>query len=203
MMKNKNKKGFSLIELLVVIGIFSGLMLLITGMFLANFELQRKTMAVQKTIGELSYAVEYMGRAIRMAKNDHEGTCLEEANAEGYTYGTPTEGNGIQFIDYKGQCIKFYLDASEGVIKKEIKEGGSWVHEYKLTSGLLGIDSFRTSTNVSPDGNGTLYEDQPSVTLFLKVAAKKGENTTKTWWKTRIQTTVTRRRLDIERVPNN
>ena len=79
-----NEKGLTLIEILVVIGVFAGLTTLISGIFLANHEMQRRTMAIQKTIGEMSYAVEYMGRAIRMARNDHEGECLEEGE-EGFT----------------------------------------------------------------------------------------------------------------------
>lgn len=193
-----NKKGFSLIELLVVIGVFSGLMVVITGIFIANFKMQRKTMAIQKTIGEISYATEYMGRAIRMAKNDYEGECLEEDNPKGYTYGTPEDNlenpqQGIQFIDYNGDCIKFFLDESENVLKKGVRDGGVW-DEYKLTSGLLDIKEFHSTSNVLPGGEGILFLDQPSVTLSLRV-----EETSSKWWETRIQTTVTKRRLDIER----
>lgn len=186
----KKQSGLTLIELLVVIGIFSGLMTVITGIFIANFEMQRQTMAVQKTIGEISYAMEYMGRSIRMAKNDENGTCLEEADSRGYTYGIPEEGEGIQFINYKDECIKFFRE--DDVIKKGVWTGTDW-REYNLTSGLLDIKAFRTTSNVLP-GDEDLYIDQPSVTLFLKV-----EETSSYWWQTRFQTTITRRKLDVER----
>ncbi|MGM0438972.1 MAG: PilW family protein [Patescibacteria group bacterium] len=198
---NQNEKGFSLIELLVVIGVFSGLMSIITGIFIANFEMQRRTMAVQKTIGEISYAMEYMGRTIRMAKSDSAGSCLNESDSKNYTYGVPEDDNGneqqgIQFIDYKDSCIKFFLDEEEKVLKKGVREDGNW-EEYNLTSGLLDIKGFHSTSNLLPDGNGDLFLDQPSVTLSLRV-----EETNSKWWKTRIQTTVTKRRLDIEKSNN-
>lgn len=189
----KNKKGFTLIELLVVIGVFSGIVTFIVGIFITNLKMQRKTMTVQKTIGEISYAMEYMGRSIRMAQNDYEGTCLEEGE-KGYTYGVPAGGNGIQFINYEGDCVKFFLE--DGLLKKGVRETGVW-NDYRVTSGLLEIQNFRTSANVSPPptGSGQLYLDQPSVTLFLKV-----KETEEDWWQTRIQSTITRRRLDFERL---
>ncbi len=190
--KRKKEKGFTLIELLVVIGVFSGVITFIVGIFVANFEMQRKTMTVQKTIGEISYAMEYMSRAIRMAKNDESGNCLEESNSEGYTYGIPAEGNGIQFIDYQNRCVKFFLE--DGLLKKGIRESGTW-NKYKLTSGLLEVQSFESTSNVLPGGSGELYVDQPSVTLLMDI-----EETDQNWWKTRIQSTITRRRLDIDRL---
>ena len=196
-----NEKGLTLIEILVVIGVFAGLTTLISGIFLANHEMQRRTMAIQKTIGEMSYAVEYMGRAIRMARNDHEGECLEEGE-EGFTYGIPRddegdEQQGIQFIDYQEDCIKFFLD-DNGVIKKGVREDGDWT-EYRLTSGILRFNAFESDANVTPENEDDLYIEQPSATILLDVEALKGERSEATWWDAEVQTTITRRRLDIER----
>jgi prepilin-type N-terminal cleavage/methylation domain-containing protein len=188
----KENKGFTIIELLVVIGVFSGVITFIVGIFVSNFKMQRRTMTVQKTIGEISYALEYMSRAIRMARNDVSGSCLEESDPEGYTYGTPTQGNGIQFIDYQNNCVKFFLE--DGLLKKGIRETGTW-NTYKLTSGLLEVQSFEATSNVLPGGSGDLYVDQPSVTLLMEV-----EETDHQWWKTKVQSTITRRRLDINRL---
>lgn len=200
-----NQKGLTLIEILVVVGVFSGLTTLISGIFLTNFEMQRRTMAIQKTMGETSYAVEYMTRAIRMAQNDHNGECLEEGR-EGFTYGIPVDGSGqdqqgIQFINHRGECVKFFLNSDRGVIKKAIRDDGSdnW-SEYDLSSGLLKFNSFKTEANVVPEDNSNLYVDQPSVTLLLDVDFLKSEYVDdELWWSSRIQTTVTRRSLDIER----
>ena len=202
----QNEKGLTLVEILVVIGIFAGLTTLISGIFLANHEMQRRTMAIQKTIGEMSYAIEYMGRAIRMAQNDHEGECLVEGieeGKEGFTYGIPKddegdEQQGIQFIDYQENCIKFFLDEDEGIIKKGVREDGDWT-EYKLTSGILKFNAFESDANVTPDNEDDLYVKQPSATILLDVEALKGEASDATWWDAEVQTTITKRRLDIER----
>jgi len=188
-----------LVEILVVVGIFGGLITLVSGIFLANFELQRRTLAIQKTTGEISYAIEYMGRAIRMARNDHENTCLYE-DAEGFTYGIPEEGNGIQFIDYQEECIKFFLDDDEGIIKKAIlQDDDSW-EEHNLTSGALQFENFESDANVTPDNEEDLYVKQPSATILLDVrAVGGGEYSERIWWDAKVQTTIARRRLDIER----
>ena len=157
---------------------------------------------MQKTIGEISYAIEYMGRAIRMAQNDYDNECLVEDDPE-LTYGLPEDENGddqqgIQFIDYKDECTKFFLDEDQGVIKKGVSEDGQdWTH-YPLTSGILDINAFKVSRNVVPDGAGEFYVDQPAVTLLLDVETMRGRSD-EVWWDQVIQTTVTRRRLDIER----
>lgn len=190
----KKQSGFTLIEILVVVGVFSGLITLVSGIFLANFELQRKTMAIQKTIGEISYAMEYMGRSIRMARNDLDGSCISDV---GYTYDLAQAGDGIRFIDYKNRCTEFYLDETEDVIKKRVYDG-EW-KEYPLTSGILKVKRFSAHSNIL-SGEPGLYEKQPSVTLLMEVAAIKEEVAEQVWWETTLQTTVTKRRLDIERI---
>ncbi len=197
----KNEKGLTLIEILVVMGVFSGLMIIISGIFLVNFRMQRRTLAIQKTMGEVSYAIEYIGRAARMAQIDEEGDCLGEDNW-GFTYKTISNpGNGIKFIDYKEECIRFYLDDNgngEQLIKKGIKENGSW-ESHDLTSGLLEIETFDIQTNVDaadPDAvEEALYRHQPSITLTMKFKETEAE-----WWEGSIQTTVARRKLEIERL---
>lgn len=196
--KMKKEEGLTLIEILVVIGVFSGLMTVITGIFLTNLEMQRRTMAVQRTIGEISYAIEYMGRNIRMARNDEDGSCLREGE-QGFTYGIPSEGNGIKFINHHDQCVKFFLDEDEGVVKKGIRENGEWI-EHDLTSGILNFKSFKSDANVTPDNEDDLYIKQPSATILLDVEALRGEASDAIWWDAEVQTTITRRRLDIERL---
>ena len=198
----KNEKGLTLVEILVSVGVFSGLLTLVAGIFVANFQMQRRTMAMQKTIGELSYAIEYMGRAIRMAQNDYDNECLVEDDPE-LTYGIPqdelgAEQQGIQFIDYKDECIKFFLDQDEGIIKKGVMDDSDNWTNYELTSGILNFNNFETSRNVTPDEPEKFHVDQPAVTLLLDVETMRGQSD-QVLWDANIQTTITRRRLDIER----
>ncbi len=197
---NDKNKGFSLIEILVVIGVFSGLVTVITGIFVSNLRMQRKAMATQRTLGEISYVMEYINRTARMAITDDAGDCIGSDNAY-YTYDVPGGDDGVgealqfMYIDENREekCVRFFLDEDDGVMKKGIREGGDW-SDYDLTSGFLDIRDFYVYVNVHPDGDGTLYEDQPSATVHLEV-----EETDIGWWDVKLQSTITRRSLDIER----
>ncbi len=199
----KNEKGFTLIEILVVVGVFSGLVSLLVGVFLTNQELQRRTMAIQRTMSDTSYAIEHISRAIRMAQNDEDGDCLnyipEDNKFYTFNYSDSDAKSDIIFIDYDGRCVRFFLE--EGRLKKRITDDGT-TNTYNLTSKGVDIKEFITFINVYPDGaSGEIYEDQPSVTLFFDLEAKrlKGDGS---WWDARVQTTVTRRKLDLERSPD-
>ena len=70
---NKNK-AFTLIEMLVAALIFSIVIGAATGVFVSAIKLQRYNLAHQQLLSQVSYAVEYMDRAIRMAIKD-DGFC--------------------------------------------------------------------------------------------------------------------------------
>ncbi len=189
----RKETGLTLIEILVVIGVFSGLMSVIAGIFISNSRIQRRGIAVQKALGETSYAVEYMTRSMRMAKSDDDGDCLD-SGYEYYTYQVRNGGEEVRYIDYRDRCVNFVFDYDEGAIKKGLRTNGTW-EEYYLTSEVLNVNNLHFSTNVSPDsGTADLFEEQPAVTLVMEL-----EETETGQWGTRVQTSVTRRKLDIQR----
>lgn len=196
----KKESGLTLIEILVVISVFAGMISIISGIFIANSRIQRRGIAVQKTLGEVSYATEYMTRSMRMAKSDDAGTCLSSGH-EYYTYEVIDGGNGIQYVDYMDRCVNFFLDHDEGVIKRGIFDDGVW-EDYYLTSGVLHIENLYFSTNVTPDsGTPDIFEEQPAVTFVIEVDEMDPDETEAGTglWSTNVQASVTRRKLDIER----
>ncbi len=189
-MTGMNKRGVTLIEMLVVVGLFSIVGLIISSIFITNFRLQKRTVGVQRTLGEISYAIEYMSRSIRMARSDHDGACLGE-HREGLTYGESSEGKGgIKYTDYKGRCLEFFLDedGDEEVIKMK-SEG----EVYRLTSGRVDVTGFESEFRLTEIEDR--YKKQPGVTFSLEL-----EDVLTEWWSNNIQTSVTRRRLDVERI---
>jgi len=191
-----NKKGVTLIEMLVVVGLFSIIGLIISSVFITNYRLQKRTVGIQRTLGEVSYAVEYMSRSMRMARSDYEGDCLQEQEGKGLTYGRPSEGEGgVKYIDYRTRCVRFFLDENEDgdmVIMKEIREGVEW-QRYQLTSGKLDVIGFESEFRLTDRDDR--YKKQPGATFSLEL-----EDALTEWWSTDIQTSVTRRRLDVERI---
>ncbi|MFH1841330.1 MAG: type II secretion system protein [Candidatus Nealsonbacteria bacterium] len=186
MKKLKTKKGFTLIEVMVSITIFTLVLVSATGLFTSSIKAQRMVLAERVILDESSYVMEYMGRAIRMAKKELEApTCL---SANGYNYEETRDGKGIKFKNYKEECQEFFWDDTTNRLK-EIKGG----EEYFLTSANLEVISF----NINLIGESQWDNNQPKATLFLKIkgTGEKAEQQPEI----SIQTTISQRDLDIRK----
>jgi prepilin-type N-terminal cleavage/methylation domain-containing protein len=202
--KEKLLKGFTLIELVVVMAVFLFVVGAVIGIFLSVVQHQRKILSEQQLLNQISYVQEYMSRALRMAAADASGSCLGSSNA-GYIYlltrydSVSQVFKGIKFMNQSDNnaCQEFFLD-TDGVLK-EIRNGASPV---AITSSVLQINSVMFSINgsdgsakgcVSANQCGASDTDavQPRVTILLNVSIP-GE-TART-----IQTTVSQRNLNIK-----
>lgn len=101
--------GFTLIELIVSVAIFSVIMLTATQIFQMVINSQRSSLATQNVQESLRYFLEVIGKEIRMAqKND--GTCPGIPTTEIFVVGTDGQGNStLNFLNYYGQCVTYYL----------------------------------------------------------------------------------------------
>jgi len=167
----KMNKGFTLVEMLVAILIFSIIIGAATGVFASAIKLQRYSLTHQQLLDQTSYAMEYISRAIRMAVKDN-GSCFDTSN-----YDT---SSGIRFKAYDGQCWRFYIDSDQLKIDKD----GT---VYNLIS-----DKFKVGTfNVTVTGDEP--EKQPKVTIFMEIEGQGAAPQPKL----KIQTTVSQRNLNI------
>ncbi|MBI5077532.1 prepilin-type N-terminal cleavage/methylation domain-containing protein [Candidatus Falkowbacteria bacterium] len=66
------KKGFSLIELIVVMALFLTLMLVVSDIFLSVSMVQRKTLAYQQAANDLQFNLEQIVQQIRLNKIDYD-----------------------------------------------------------------------------------------------------------------------------------
>lgn len=67
-----NQKGFSLIEMLVVMALFLTLMLVVSDIFLSVSLVQRKTIASLQAVNDLQFNLEQMVQAARLNKLDYD-----------------------------------------------------------------------------------------------------------------------------------
>jgi len=169
------QKSFTLVELLVAVAIFSLIVGAATGVFVSAIRAQRKSLAYQEILSQASYAMEYMSRALRMAKKDLDGNCIEAK----LNYQKTT--TGIKFENYQGICQEFYLEGNQ---LKENKGGNI----SELTSDNLKVKSFNIGPSDSWDQDDN---DQPRVTLFLTIEGKEKSEI-------KIQTTISQRNLDVK-----
>lgn len=64
-MSMKNKRGYTLIELIIAIGLFALIMMLASGAYLVMIGINRQTQSIATGIDNLSFALETMTRTIR------------------------------------------------------------------------------------------------------------------------------------------
>lgn len=186
----KTNKGFTLIEVIVVMGVFLFIIGAAIGIFISVVQNQKKVLGEQQLINQISFSEEYMSKALRMAKTDIAGSCLFEGETKylGYIYlltrydPTTELFRGIKFINQSDgdSCQEFFLDG--GVLKESKWVGGVLsTNAVALTSSSLQINSVRFSINRldgSQQGCGSQYGCgakkidgiQPRVTILLNVS---------------------------------
>jgi len=152
-----NHRGFTLIEMLVVTAIFSVLMVVISGLFVSALRTEKIIFASKKVLGQTSYALEYMARALRMAKKDDTGACIPSGSNYQLT------ANGIKFINalQGDDCQEFFLDGSQ--LKKATGSG-----IFELTSSDITISNLRFEIV----GETQTDNLQPFVTVYLEANAE-------------------------------
>lgn len=180
-MKNR---AFTLIEIMVAVAIFAILLTTFTGFFVGAIQSQRRTLASQELIDNVSYNLEYMSRAIRMARKDLTGDCIPIKNNYELTRG----GKGIKFINYQGGCQEFFV---EGEKLKENKNG--------IINNLTPVNLEVVSFNLG--GSESWGQDQepltqPKVTLFLEIKGKGQKPELQP--SISIQTTISQRNLNVK-----
>lgn len=189
------KNAYTLIEVLTTLTIFLLISGAITGIFFSSILVQRRTLASQKLFENVSYALEYMSRALRMAKKDLNNECLNLATG-GHNYSNSTPGlSGIRFINHNFLCQEFYLEA-DGRIYERISSSTS-SNDFPATAVPLTPSDFTISSCkflIFGDTEGD--EFQPRVTIFIdaQTKAQKPENRVKL----QIQTTISQRDLDVQ-----
>lgn len=185
-MKISSQKSFTLVEIMVSVAIFSLVVAVVSGLLFSHLAAQRKVLALRTLLDESSYIMEYLSRAIRMAKKElNPPICL---SAYGLNYEITRGGKGLKFKNYQGLCQEFFWDTTTAQLK-EVRGG----KEYFLTSGNLEVVSF----NINLTGQSQWDNDQPRVTIFFNIKGK-GEKAEKEP-QLKIQTTVSQRSLDVKK----
>ncbi len=179
-------KGYTLIEVLAAVVIFSLISGAALGIFALAIKIQKYSLASQQLLDQTGYAMEYMNRAIRMAKKNG-GEC---SNMDiGKNYEETLVGRGIKFVNYKGECLEFFQDDTDNQLKVNKWEDGIKIFD---TVELISDDFEVTSLNFNISGDEPGDNSQPKVTIYMEI---KGKNMSPLP-KIKIQTTLSQRNLD-------
>lgn len=167
-MKFKSQKGFSLVEMIMSMTLFLAASAVVFGAVVSLIRYQERMVAMQSMLNDSSYALEYMGRLVRMAQEDKGGVCI----APGQNYSV--SGDTLKFVDYEGNCREFALN--DGKITAEGVD---------LTSSHQKIEDLYFTVS------GDSSDQQPRVTIVFGVVHERLDISFN------MQTTVSQRNLNF------
>lgn len=149
-LKRVPTRGFTLIEIVVSVGIFSLVMLVVTAAYLTLMTLDREARTTNEIVANLAFAVDSMGRNIRT----------------GTTYSCAGAGNGtcsqFSFIDSQGQTVTYLLKGNS--IGQCTNGGCTSSNAISLTDPRITI----TSLVFYVRGVGTGDNSEPQVTMSVR-----------------------------------
>jgi len=218
----KSSKGFTLIELIVVMAVFMLIVGVTISIFIAIIQNQKRILAQEQLLSQISYTMEYMSKGLRMAKRDTSGSCLVYTDSSynitetfpGYTYlytRPSTLYKGIKFINQSNSdaCQEFYLDVVNGnnVIKEKKLDSPydqiSDDYSTLLTSDRFDVDYFKISINgtaglVGDEIYGASEDDTPAQQPRVTISTGFQVPGDTSLPELKIQTTVSQRNLNAK-----
>lgn len=152
----QKKRGYTLIELIVAVGLFSLVMLLASGSYLMMIGLSRQAQGIAIGIDNLSFATEAMARDIRTGTSYNCGGLGD----------CPGGASSFSFINSSGVLVSYEQGTQQGInsiVGDITKDGG-----VALTDPSVNITSltFYTSESSSQTARQGDYQ-QPHVTIVV------------------------------------
>lgn len=184
--KIKHRAGFTLLETVVAVGMFSLLVILSIGITLGVLRAQTKASDIQSVLDNIRFGLELMTREIRTG------------NSLKYIANCGSIGQGVEFINLNVSppaARFYYLQDTDTIL------GGDTLMRVAMNPGITTIDCGQalplTSSEVlverfeaKLEGAG-VNDGQPRVTFFLKIKSKNPKVELDT--SMNIQTTVVQR----------
>lgn len=199
----RHERGFTLVEMLVAIFIFSMVMLIAVGALLSMVDANRKAQTIKSAVNNLSFALDGMSRAIRVGTTFHCGTSGDATNASVLSSAANCGANGgtlISFESYGGNSSNpadqwVYCQgtgttcnaAGTSILRSE--DGGASYQS--ITSPEVIVQDLHFYVVGALTGAADRY--QPKIVMVLHGFAGTNE---KTKTELRLETTMTPRLLD-------
>lgn len=200
MPSHSSQSGFSLIELLVSLTIFTIVITMATGTLLVLLDANAKAQNIQAVINSVTFALDSMSREIRTASGYG---CRQSNNPPApdnvsFTADCTSGGNYLTIIESGDSLtagltdarISYYYDdtyyGTYGALLRRLSDE-AW---YPLTPETVRITDMEFIVTGSTAGNAL----QPTVTIFVEGEAGELNNVSSTF---SMQTSVTQRLIDL------
>lgn len=173
-------KGFTLVELMVAVFVFSFVSAIATNFVVTSAHASRRALAQQVLLDQMSYTAEYMTRALRRAGKELNNPpgCL---SARGLNYEVGANATSVAFVDDRGRCRSFFL--ADGAIQERV---GS---ESGVALTASGVDI--TGLKFLARGEGQGDSLQPRITFAIRATSREDRG-----YEFLLQSTVSQRRYD-------
>jgi len=185
--KFKNKKGFTLVELLVAVALFTTIAFFSIGAVLSIFDANRKAQSSKTVVDNLNLSLENMVRTIRFGNNYHCGTNTPLSSPRDCSTGDSFLA--VTFEGFVNPIIYRWNGTINDPIQKSENGGTSYVN---ITAPEVKIDYLRFY--VFNTSAGAPDNKQPYVIVVIKgYSGNKPTSQTKF----SIQTLISQRKLDL------
>ena len=171
----KNLRGYTLVELVVAVGLFALIMTLVSGAYIVMIDLTRRAQSAATGIDNLSFALETMTRSIRTGT---EYSCAGGGDC-------PGGASSFSFTNTNGESVLYSLSPDQS-IQRTITDGASSL----LTDPSVQVSSLKFYVTGTEAGD----QLQPHVTIVISgtVASGPGEEQSFT-----VETGATMRAIDL------
>ncbi len=177
-MNNKDQKGFTVMEIIISMGIFMTAFVVMSDAFVTSNRSKAKTIVSQELQADARYTIESIAQLFRLGQVDYPYYEAQSINlANGPIGGTnlpwTTSQNQVVLLDSEGAQIRYRLGQhnSRGVTQISLDSGATWVN---ITPDGATIDNLLVyispfSDPFNPDLGGLYASDlQPILTVYLE-----------------------------------
>ncbi len=147
----KNQKGFTLLELLAGISIFSITILSMVAIFNKVIVSQKKAIISQNVQNDIRFALEFMNKEIRMAQKSPSGKCADNKVYD-------STNNILTFENKNGECIRY--SEANNQLYRSVNDNALPMTSKKLK--ISNLNFYIDNTN------------QPVITYTMKLESKNG-----------------------------
>ncbi|MFZ3019969.1 MAG: type II secretion system protein [Minisyncoccia bacterium] len=182
----KNQKAFTLVEILVAVGIFAVIVMLSLGALANIFDANRKSQSLKAIMTNLNFAVEIMTREMRFGTNYHCGTSGTLTLPQNCTSGD----NFFSFLSSGGNQFVYRLNQSTNQLEKSDDGGNTYLG---ITAPEITIQAL--SFYVIGAGQGASAGNQPKVIILIRGYAGTKATSQSSF---SLETTVSQRVLDVQ-----
>lgn len=195
MIGDKKIKGFTLIEILVVIAIFMTVMLIVSDIFLTVSTRQHQLITRQNLVNEMNQVMEKIAQIIRLNKIDYE--LLEGGGEKDYLYFVNEEEDyntvGLLVLPGTGNTPPitqiFIGEKQEGPLLQNLKFISS--SNFTILNLKFYISPEENPYEYDPVTFDYLMDEQPKVTILLEAETKEANQQLRQ--RLALQTTITSR----------